>query len=124
MVQMLIICVEKRDTLRECNHTFRQVGVVLYLCRLIMTICTKVKPSFTIMPLIQVCIFCEGSRFSQEKFEKGVEYAKREGLTPLKYHLVPRTKGYSILAHSLKHDGEYMGHSSVVVGLLLSTGRK
>ena len=50
-------------------------------------------------------IFCEGTRFTQDKFLQGVEYAKTAGLTPLKYHLVPRTKGYATVAHSLKHEG-------------------
>ena len=56
----------------------------------------------------QVAIFCEGTRFSQDKFLQGVEYAKTAGLTPLKYHLVPRTKGYAILAQSLKHEGNLL----------------
>ena len=61
--------------------------------------------------VLQVAIFCEGTRFSQDKFLQGVEYAKTAGLTPLKYHLVPRTKGYAILAQSLKHEGNLL-HSS------------
>lgn len=55
--------------------------------------------------LLQVCIFCEGTRFTDEKFKESVEYAKRNGIQPLRHHLLPRTKGYAILADSLRNDG-------------------
>ena len=50
---------------------------------------------------LQVAIFCEGTRYSQDKYLQGVEYAKTAGLTPLKYHLVPRTKEYKVHAQKL-----------------------
>ena len=56
--------------------------------------------------LTQVCIFCEGSRFTEAKHEKGLQFAREKGLKELKYHLIPRTKGFSILAKHLKTTGE------------------
>ena len=62
---------------------------------------------YTIMCVyMQVVIFCEGTRFTEEKYKEAVEYANKVGLQPLKYHLMPRTKGYAILAHNLKKDGK------------------
>ena len=55
----------------------------------------------------KIAIFCEGSRFTREKFHQGVQYARDNNLTPLKHHLVPRTKGYAILAKSLKAESEH-----------------
>ncbi|XP_019851690.1 PREDICTED: 1-acyl-sn-glycerol-3-phosphate acyltransferase delta-like [Amphimedon queenslandica] len=51
---------------------------------------------------VQVTIFCEGTRFTEEKFKESVEYAKKNGIQPLKHHLLPRTKGYAILVNSLR----------------------
>lgn len=56
---------------------------------------------------IQVCIFCEGTRFTQAKYQEGVQYAKDRGLPVLKHHLVPRTKGFSVLAHYLRTKGNF-----------------
>lgn len=53
-----------------------------------------------------MAIFCEGTRFTEDKYEEGIEYARRMGVQPLKHHLMPRTKGYAILAESLKKDGK------------------
>ena len=55
--------------------------------------------------MTQVCIFCEGSRFTAAKYEKGLQYAREKGLKELKHHLVPRTKGFAILAQHLKEKG-------------------
>ena len=60
---------------------------------------------FTILHTLQVCIFCEGTRFTRAKFKMGVEFARSKGLTELKYHLMPRTKGFAVLAHHLKAKG-------------------
>ena len=68
---------------------------------------TPLSPPLSLSPslLLQVCIFCEGTRFTDEKFKESVEYAKRNGIQPLRHHLLPRTKGYAILADSLRNDG-------------------
>ena len=51
-------------------------------------------------------MFCEGTRFTVEKHAKSVEYAREKGYRELKHHLVPRVKGFSILAQQLKTNCE------------------
>ncbi len=43
-------------------------------------------------------MFCEGTRFTEEKHKRAVEIAKEKGYPVLKHHLLPRTKGFSLLA--------------------------
>lgn len=45
-------------------------------------------------------LFCEGTRLTPEKFEASVNYAKANNLKPLKYHLLPRPKGF---AYCVRH---------------------
>jgi lysophosphatidic acid acyltransferase/lysophosphatidylinositol acyltransferase len=52
-----------------------------------------------------LCLFAEGSRFTEEKHKKSIEFAKARGLPVLKHHLFPRTKGFSLLAKNLKGIG-------------------
>ncbi|KAL5457641.1 hypothetical protein EMCRGX_G034924 [Ephydatia muelleri] len=51
------------------------------------------------MPL---CLFAEGTRFTQEKYLKSVEFSKSRGLPVLKHHLFPRTKGFCLLMKYMK----------------------
>ncbi|CAG9859637.1 unnamed protein product [Phyllotreta striolata] len=39
-------------------------------------------------------LFPEGTRFTPKKHEASVEFANKHNLTPLKHHLLPRTKGF------------------------------
>ena len=57
--------------------------------------------------LYQVAIYCEGTRFTKEKYLKGVEYAKSHNLPPLKHHLTPRTKGFALLAEYLREGADF-----------------
>ena len=41
---------------------------------------------------------CEGTRFSPKKQEESMKIARDKGLKELKHHLLPRTKGFSMLA--------------------------
>ena len=43
-------------------------------------------------------MFCEGTRFTESKHEESKKIAREKGLPELKYHLLPRTKGFSVLA--------------------------
>ena len=43
-------------------------------------------------------MFCEGTRFTKEKHEASMKIAREKGLRELKHHLLPRTKGFSLLA--------------------------
>lgn len=47
-------------------------------------------------------IFCEGTRFTKEKHESSMEFAKKNDYQPLRHHLLPRTKGFHILSNGMK----------------------
>ena len=42
-------------------------------------------------------IFCEGTRFTEEKYKASVDFAKSKGLPVFKHHLYPRTRGFNLL---------------------------
>lgn len=44
----------------------------------------------------------EGTRFTEKKHEASVKFARDRGMTELKYHLIPRTKGFTASLASLK----------------------
>jgi lysophosphatidic acid acyltransferase/lysophosphatidylinositol acyltransferase len=52
-----------------------------------------------------ITLFCEGTRFTKEKHEASMEVAKQKGLPLLKHHLLPRTKGFFLVASQLKGKG-------------------
>lgn len=39
----------------------------------------------------------EGTRYTQEKHEASIEFAKSRGLPVFKHHLLPRTRGFKLL---------------------------
>lgn len=47
-------------------------------------------------------IHCEGTRFTEKKHRVSMEVAAAKGLPPLKHHLLPRTKGFTITVKSLR----------------------
>jgi lysophosphatidic acid acyltransferase / lysophosphatidylinositol acyltransferase len=51
---------------------------------------------------------CEGTRFTQEKYLASVEVAKQKGLPILKHHLLPRTKGFTLVASQIKGKIDYI----------------
>jgi lysophosphatidic acid acyltransferase/lysophosphatidylinositol acyltransferase len=51
---------------------------------------------------VTLLIFCEGTRFTEAKHKASNEFAKKKGLTELKHHLLPRTKGFVLTMHGLK----------------------
>lgn len=53
-------------------------------------------------------IFCEGTRFNKEKHEASMEVAKKKGLPILKHHLLPRTRGFYLIASQLKGKVDYL----------------
>ncbi|XP_072037184.1 uncharacterized protein [Amphiura filiformis] len=50
-------------------------------------------------------LFCEGTRFTQAKHEKSIEFARKQGIEPLKHHLLPRTKGFTMCIDGFKGNG-------------------
>lgn len=50
----------------------------------------------------KMLMFCEGTRFTPEKYEKSKAFALKKGLPVLKHHLTPRTKGFCVAVEGLK----------------------
>ncbi|PIK54697.1 putative 1-acyl-sn-glycerol-3-phosphate acyltransferase delta [Apostichopus japonicus] len=50
----------------------------------------------------KMLMFCEGTRFTPEKYEKSKAFAEKKGLPILKHHLTPRTKGFCMAVEGLK----------------------
>ncbi|XP_069463794.1 1-acyl-sn-glycerol-3-phosphate acyltransferase delta isoform X2 [Ambystoma mexicanum] len=48
-------------------------------------------------------IHCEGTRFTEKKHEISMQVAEAKGLPKLKYHLLPRTKGFAITVQCLRN---------------------
>ena len=42
-------------------------------------------------------LFCEGTRFTEKKRLASMKFAKEKGLPELKHHILPRTKGFTLL---------------------------
>lgn len=51
---------------------------------------------------ISFLFFAEGTRFTKEKHENSVKFAKERGLPVLTHHLLPRTKGFSFSVKTFK----------------------
>lgn len=50
-----------------------------------------------------LCIFCEGTRWSPEKYAESVEFCKNRNLTPFKHILYPRYKGFLLTMREVAH---------------------
>lgn len=46
--------------------------------------------------------FCEGTRFTKDKFEESQKFAQERGIQAPKYHLIPRTKGFVAVMKHIK----------------------
>lgn len=57
-------------------------------------------------PVIMI-FYPEGTRFTPEKHENSIKYAKEHSIEPFKYHLIPRAKGFSICMKHIKGLYEY-----------------
>ena len=60
-----------------------------------------------------MAIFCEGTRYTVEKHKLAVKYAQEKGLPVLKHHLVPRTKGFAVLAEHFKPGGNVLADNAI-----------
>ncbi|XP_026118988.1 1-acyl-sn-glycerol-3-phosphate acyltransferase gamma-like [Carassius auratus] len=47
-------------------------------------------------------LYCEGTRFTENKHQISMQVAESKGLPKLKYHLLPRTKGFTTTMQCLK----------------------
>jgi lysophosphatidic acid acyltransferase/lysophosphatidylinositol acyltransferase len=52
-------------------------------------------------------IVCEGTRFTPQKHEESMKIAREKGLPELKHHLLPRTKGFLLVASQMAHRVDY-----------------
>lgn len=82
-------------------------------------------PGVTILWCVCVCVwqfllYCEGTRFTEKKHEISMQVAESKGLPKLKYHLLPRTKGFTTTLQCLKGTGQtnISAHSITVTELL------
>lgn len=52
----------------------------------------------------EICLllFAEGTRFTKSKHEQSCKFANEKGIKPLKYHLIPRTRGFTYTVNHLK----------------------
>ena len=48
-------------------------------------------------------LLCEGTRRTDEKLKASQQFALDNNIVPLKHHLFPRTKGFSLIVEGL-HD--------------------
>uniref|UniRef100_A0A6I8N0M8 1-acyl-sn-glycerol-3-phosphate acyltransferase delta n=1 Tax=Ornithorhynchus anatinus TaxID=9258 RepID=A0A6I8N0M8_ORNAN len=48
-------------------------------------------------------IHCEGTRFTEQKHQISMQVAEAKGLPKLKYHLLPRTKGFAVTVKCLRN---------------------
>lgn len=53
----------------------------------------------------QFLLYCEGTRFTEKKHQISMQVAESKGLPQLKYHLLPRTKGFTTTMQCLKGTG-------------------
>jgi len=51
---------------------------------------------------ICLLLFAEGTRYTKAKFEQSCNFANERGLKALKYHLIPRTRGFTYTVDQLK----------------------
>ncbi|KAF0027377.1 hypothetical protein F2P81_020118 [Scophthalmus maximus] len=47
-------------------------------------------------------LYCEGTRFTPKKHQVSMQVAESKGLPQLKYHLLPRTKGFWVTVQNLR----------------------
>lgn len=62
----------------------------------------KVKDYMTNIPNNWLVLLAEGTRYSKEKHEVSNKFASERNLQSLKYHLIPRAKGFALTVPILK----------------------
>lgn len=74
-------------------------------CEVISDLCDWSSCSNTLLWPPQFLLYCEGTRFTEKKHQISMQVAESKGLPHLKYHLLPRTKGFTTTLHCLKGTG-------------------
>ncbi|CAK8687853.1 unnamed protein product [Clavelina lepadiformis] len=65
--------------------------------------------------LYNILMFPEGTRFTPARHKRSQEYALKNGIQPLKCHLVPRTKGFVMVTQELRNSLEMLYDATVCV---------
>lgn len=55
---------------------------------------------------VELLVFAEGTRFTKEKHENSLKFAKERGLPELKHHLLPRPRGFNLCVKTFKESGK------------------
>lgn len=55
----------------------------------------QLREVYTFPDPVWLLLNAEGTRFTEQKHEASVKFAKEKGMTVLKHHLIPRTKGFT-----------------------------
>ena len=50
---------------------------------------------------------CEGTRFTEAKRLESMKYAKEKNLPELKYHILPRTRGLTMILQGAKGKSKF-----------------
>ena len=51
---------------------------------------------------------CEGTRFTEKKRLLSMKIAKEKGLPELKHHILPRTKGFTLLIQGAENRSKFV----------------
>jgi lysophosphatidic acid acyltransferase/lysophosphatidylinositol acyltransferase len=51
---------------------------------------------------------CEGTRFTEKKRLASMKIAREKGLPELKHHLLPRTKGFTLLLQGAENQSKFV----------------
>ncbi|XP_050537687.1 1-acyl-sn-glycerol-3-phosphate acyltransferase delta-like [Daktulosphaira vitifoliae] len=68
------------------------------------TIEVNLKKLFEYQNPIWLLLYAEGTRFTPEKHEASMKFARSKGFPELKHHLLPRTKGFSLGLPNIRHN--------------------
>ncbi|XP_030905712.1 1-acyl-sn-glycerol-3-phosphate acyltransferase delta isoform X1 [Melopsittacus undulatus] len=60
-------------------------------------------------------IHCEGTRFTEQKHQISMQVAEAKGLPKLKYHLLPRTKGFAVTVQCLRNGSRRSTESQLLI---------
>ena len=63
----------------------------------------------------KISIFCESTRFSKAKHDASLEVAREKGLPQFKYHLLPRPKGFNLVASQLEGHVDYLYDMNIAI---------
>ncbi|XP_030239514.1 1-acyl-sn-glycerol-3-phosphate acyltransferase gamma-like [Drosophila navojoa] len=66
-------------------------------------IAKQLKIIFSYPEPVWLLLTAEGTRFTPAKHEVAMKFAKEKGLKPLKYHLIPRTRGFTTSLPTLRN---------------------